>query len=205
MAIVQLWPLPSPPFQGPRSPVFSSHHKLLLLQPSPLKGTYRAGGLRELKHEIKQLLDGKRFGNFRLHLLLNLILSSDAHYARDGISCGLPSAPYTSRRQPASRLLLPSLPAHEWHNEATQQALGAPGQEGPAWTPWHPQAQPLPPTPLGWKLGVYQSQPLYIHSQLWPQFRPSSPPTPTGSLPGPSLLQYPSHSAYRPCGPQLPP
>lgn len=153
---MQLWPLPSPPFQGPRSPVFPSHHKLLLLQPSPPKGTYRAGGLRELKHEIKQLLDGKCFGNFRLHLLLNLILSSDAHYARDGISCGLPSAPYTSRRQPASRLLLPSLPAHEWYNEATQQALGAPGQEGPAWTPWHPQAQPLLPTSLGWRLRVYQ-------------------------------------------------
>lgn len=48
-----------------------------------------AGGLRELKHAIKQLLDGKCFRNFRLHLLLNLILSSDAHYAQDGISCGL--------------------------------------------------------------------------------------------------------------------
>lgn len=71
----------------------------------------RAGGLRELKHAIEQLLDGKRFGNFRLHLLLNLILSSDAHYVRDGISCGLPSAPHTSRRHPASRWLLMSLPA----------------------------------------------------------------------------------------------
>lgn len=65
----------------------------LPLQPSPPK-------CRELKHAITQLPDGKCFGNFRPHLLLNLILSSVAHYARDGISCGLPSAPHTSRRQP---------------------------------------------------------------------------------------------------------
>lgn len=71
------------------------------LQPSPPKR-------RELKHAITQLLDGKCFGNFRLHLLLNLILSSVAHYARDGISCGLPGTPHTSRRQPAMLLSLPS-------------------------------------------------------------------------------------------------
>lgn len=77
-------------------------------------------------------------------------MSSDAHYARDGISCGLPGAPHTSRRQPASRLLLSSLAARERHNEGTQQAPSGPGREGPAWTPWHPQhpqAQLLPPTP----------------------------------------------------------
>lgn len=65
------------------------------LPPSPPK-------CRELKHAITQLPDGKCFGNFRPHLLLNLILSSVAHYARDGISCGLPSTPHTSRRHPAS-------------------------------------------------------------------------------------------------------
>ena len=60
-----------------------------------------AGGLRELKHAIKQLLDGRCFRNFRLHLLLNLILSSDAHYAQDGISCGLSAL---SHRQEAAHV-----------------------------------------------------------------------------------------------------
>lgn len=85
-----------------------------------------AGGLGELKHAIKQLLDGKCFGNFRLHLLLNLILSSDAHYARDGISCGLPAlrtpAGGTRHLDCSSRLSSP----HEGHNEGNQQAVGAP-------------------------------------------------------------------------------
>lgn len=92
--------------------------KPLPLQLSPPKG-------RELKHAITQLPDGKCFGNFQAHLLLNLILSSVAHYARDGISCGLPGAPHTSRRQPHYLLLL-SLVAHERHNESTQQSLVAP-------------------------------------------------------------------------------
>lgn len=80
-------PLPASPAQAPGPQVVppptrsSSPH-----QNEP----HWAGGLGELKHAIKQLLDGKCFRNFRLHLLLNLILSSDAHYARDGISCGLP-------------------------------------------------------------------------------------------------------------------
>lgn len=87
-------PIPSQPFGSSRP-----HHN----EP------HWAERLGELKHAIKQLLDGKCFGNFRLHLLLNLILSSDAHYARDGISCGLPGAPHTSRRQPASRSLFLTL------------------------------------------------------------------------------------------------
>lgn len=95
----------------------SPQPKPLPLQPSPPKRG-------ELKHAITQLPDGKCFGNFRPHLLLNLILSSVAHYARDGISCGLPGAPHTSRRQPHYLLLL-SLAAHERHNESTQQSLVA--------------------------------------------------------------------------------
>ena len=78
---------PGPRFPQASPPITSSFCSSHPHQNEP----HWAGGLRELKHAIKQLLDGKCFRNFRLHLLLNLILSSDAHYAQDGISCGLPA------------------------------------------------------------------------------------------------------------------
>lgn len=77
-------------------------------------------------------------------------MSSDAHYARDGISCGLPGALHTSRRQPAFRLLLSSLTARERHNEGTQQAPEWPWARRPSLdtlAPTAPKAQLLPPTP----------------------------------------------------------
>lgn len=139
----------------------------LLLKPSPPKGTYWAGGLGELQHVIKQLLDGKCFGNFRLHLLLNLILSSDAHYAQDGISCGLHSA----HQQEASQLLLASLLAHECHNEGTQQAAGCPWARRPGLDTLAPTDPASPTNAPGVEVGGnIRLQPLYIHSQLWPQF-----------------------------------
>lgn len=128
-----LWP------SGPREPGSSLPSKSLSLQPSPPKR-------RELKHAITQRLDGKCFGNFRLHLLLNLILSSVAHYARDGISCGLPGAPHTSRRQPA---MLMSLPQHMrgimrapsrlwWHPGTRGPSLDTLAQANPPLLPYPP-------------------------------------------------------------------
>lgn len=76
------------------------------------------------------------------------------------------------------------------------------------WAPLGKKAQPGHPGthrpshrhPHSWGGGwrCTKSQPLYLHSQLWPQFRPSAPPTLTISLPGPNLLQYTSPSADRP-------
>lgn len=143
-----------------------------------------AGGLRELKHAIKQLLDGKCFRNFRLHLLLNLILSSDAHYAQDGISCGLSAlctpAGGSPRLNCCTRL-----------STVVSGIMRAP--LGKKAHPGHPGTHsPASPTScVGIRGDITKSQPLHIHSQLRPQCGLQSSPTPQLS---PCLAPPPSAS-----------
>ena len=155
-----------------------------------------AGGLRELKHAIKQLLDGKCFRNFRLHLLLNLILSSDAHYAQDGISCGLPAL-----RTPAGGS--PRLNCCTRLSTVVSGIMRAP--LGKKAHPGHPGTHsPASPTSApAWALGETSPShsPFTSTASSGPSVDSSHHP-PFNCLPAwLHLLQHPSPSADRPCTP----
>lgn len=90
--------------------------------------------------------------------------------------------PHTSRRRPTCLHCL------EWHNE------GAPEQEVPSWTPWHPRPSLSHWCPwVGIGGGITKSQPLRIHGQLRPQCRRLSPPIPQLSpCPAPASSRTPA-------------